>query len=331
MMEANANGPLRWGILSTARINDEILPAMREAADAQVVAVASRDADRGRRYADQHGIARSYGSYEDLLADRDIDCVYIPLPNTLHYEWARAALGAGKHVLCEKPLTPTRREADELFDYAASEGVVLMEAFMYRHHPKIKQLREIVAGGLLGEVQVIRSWFHFKTEDPVTDIRYDPQLAGGALRDVGCYCISISNYLAGGAPNRVKGAARVSNSGVDESFAGALTYDDNIVASFDCGIFTDLDIGLKVLGSEGHASVETPWYPHLEPLAIEVRSSDGITEIETPASNAYRLEIDNFCQAVRGNAAVEITREETLRTLETIELLNEDAAAISLS
>jgi predicted dehydrogenase len=330
-MESFEQRPLRWGILSTARINDEILPALREASDAQLVAVASRDAARAGEYAAQHSIARSYGSYEELLEDPEVQCVYIPLPNTLHLEWARAALGAGKHVLCEKPLTPTRREAEELFDYAASQGVVLMEAFMYRHHPKIKHLRDVVSGGQIGEVQLIRSWFHFKTDDPTSDIRYDPQLAGGALRDVGCYCVSLSNFLVGEAPRRVQGAARMVSSGVDESFAGTLTYENGIVATFDCGIFAPLDIGVQVLGSEGHAYVRTPWYPHLDPLSVEVTTIDGTTEIPTPDSNAYRLEIDNFCQAVRGEATVEITSEETLRTLETIELLIDDAAAVPLS
>src|SRR5262249_40021173 len=157
-----------------------------------------RDQARADAFAAENGIPTAYGSYEALLDDDSIECVYIALPNSLHGEWARAAIEAGKGVLCEKPLTPTAEEARSLFDLAEERGVVLMEAFMYRHHPKTRKLREICQGGEIGEPRVARMKFHFKATEPENDIRWDPELAGGALRDVGSYCVSMAAYLAGG-------------------------------------------------------------------------------------------------------------------------------------
>ncbi len=173
-MSGSPKTPLRWGILSTAAIVEELLPGFHASELTDLSAIASRDASRAREFADANGIPSSYGSYEELLADDGIDCVYIPLPNSLHREWTRAALESGKHVLCEKPLTPTSQEAAGLFDLAEQRGLVLMEAFMYRHHPKTKRLRELVAAGDIGEPRVARMWFHFQVEEPAVDIRYDP-------------------------------------------------------------------------------------------------------------------------------------------------------------
>jgi len=313
--------PLRWGILSTARITDELLPGFAALEAAELTAVASRDAERAAAFAEQNGIPRSHGSYEALIEDEAVDCLYVPLPNALHGEWTRAALQAGKHVLCEKPLAPTAEEARELFDLAEDRGLVLMEAFMYRHHPKTKALREVVAGGRIGEPRVVRMRFHFRVEDPATDIRYSAPLAGGALRDVGCYCVSMSGYLLGGAPTEVTATARMAESGVEETFAATMRFGDGTLAVFDCGMQSPLDIGVEVLGSEGRASVETPWYPHLEPASVEVDAGGRRESVATPGANPYQLEIENFCAAVRGEAEIEIGREETLRNLETIERL----------
>jgi predicted dehydrogenase len=317
---------LRWGILSTASINAEVLPAFAASDKAELVAVASRDPERAAGYAREHGIPESHGSYEALLEDGSIDCVYIPLPNALHGEWTRAALEAGRHVLCEKPLTPTADEARGLFELASERGLQLMEAFMYRHHPKTRRLRELVQGGALGEVEVVRSWFHFKTEDRAADIRYDADLAGGSLRDVGCYCISLSTYLYDRAPERVEGSARWADSGVDEAFAATMSFGDGSVAVFDCGMFSPLDVGVHVLGTDGHAIVPMPWYAHVEPLEIELLADGERSTVSTPGGNAYQLEIENFCDAVAGRAEAEIGPEETLRNLDVMERLARSCA-----
>ena len=316
---------LSWGIVSTADILGEMLPAFAESDAAELRAIASRDQSRAEAFAGEHGIPTASGSYRALLEDDSIECVYIPLPNSLHGEWARAAIEAGKHVLCEKPLTPTAEEAQSLFELAEERGVVLMEAFMFRHHPKTRKLREICRSGELGELRVVRSKFHFKTAEPATDIRYDPELAGGALRDVGCYCVSMATYLAGAAPDSVAATARMSESGIDEQFSASLGFGNELLAVFDCGMYGPLDVGVEVLGTEGRAVVSMPWYAHLEPLSIEVERGGETTIVPTPGPNAYRLEIDNVCAAARGEAAPEISAEETLRNLTTIERLLEVA------
>jgi len=192
---------------------------------------------------------------------------------------------------------------------------------MYRHHPKTKRLREIVQSGVLGDVEVIRSWFHFKTDEPASDIRYDPSLAGGSLRDVGCYCISLATYLHNRAPDRVEGTARWSSSGVDEAFAATMSFGEQSVAVFDCGMFSPLDVGVKVLGTNGNATVRSPWYAHMAPLEIELHIDGQTSTISTPGANAYQLEIDNFCDAITGRGAPEIQPDETLRNLEVMERL----------
>jgi predicted dehydrogenase len=318
-MSARAAEPLRWGILSTARIIEELLPGFAAAPDAELRAVASRDGGRARAYADANGLAVAYSSYDELLEDQAIDCVYIPLPNSLHGEWVEAALRVGKHVLCEKPLTATAAEAEALFELAAERDLVLMEAFMYRHHPKARKLRELVVDGEIGAPVAVRSRFHFKVDDPATDIRYRPDMAGGALRDVGCYCVSMANYLADAAPVEVGARARFAASGVDEVLAATLYYPSGALAVFDCGMRGPLDVGVEVLGERGRAIVAMPWYAHSEPLTLEVESDAGTRTIATAGDNAYQLEIENFCAAVRGERPPEITRAETVRNLETIE------------
>jgi predicted dehydrogenase len=320
-MGAATTRTLRWGILSPARIVQELLPAFREAARAEVTAVASRERDRAEAFAGAEGIPTAYGSYDELLSDPAIDCVYIPLPNGLHGEWTRAALQRGKHVLCEKPLTPSATEARDLFALAGDRDLRLMEAFMYRHHPKTKQLRELVRSGDLGDLRVLRMWFHFQVADPANDIRYMPQLAGGALRDVGCYCVSLANFILGEDPESVSAVARYADTGVDEVFAGSLKYRSGAVAQFDCGMASTLSTGVEALCSRGIARVASPWYAHQEPLSIELETDEGRRILPAPGDDVYQLEIENICAAVLGEGQPEISAEETLRNLTTIERL----------
>jgi len=313
--------------VSTARINDEVIPQIRQSPRAELVAVASRDEGRARDYATGHEIGRAYGSYDALLADEEIDCVYISVPNSEHAPVSSAALSAGKHVLCEKPLAVSRDEGEALFRHAHDCDRLLMEAFMYRHHDRTRLLGELVWGGGLGQVQVITSTFNFRVEDPAVDIRYRPELAGGALRDVGCYCVSLATHLAGTAPHRVEAAARVSSSGIDEVFAGLLAFGNGSMCLFDCGMSADLRIGVTIAGSDGVARVATPWLPHLAPARIELWRGPTRTVIETSTANPYLLEVENFCAAVAGERAPEISAAETLRNLG---VMDELAAAARL-
>jgi D-xylose 1-dehydrogenase (NADP+, D-xylono-1,5-lactone-forming) len=312
---------VRWGVLSTAAINELVLPGFARSGRADLQAVASRTSERAESYARENGIPCAHGSYEELLADPQVDCLYISLPNALHGEWTKRALEAGKHVLCEKPLTPSAQEAASLFALAEERGLVLMEAFMYRHHPQTLRAEELVREGAVGTPEIVRSWFHFTVEDPGSDIRYSDELAGGALRDVGCYCISFANHLLGGEPHDVAAVAHLSESGVDEWFAGSMLYTGGAVATFDCGMQAPLDIGLTVLGSEGSLHIPTPWYPHQPPMKLVLTRDGEIEDVPAEGEDSYFLEIENLTAAAAGDSEPRVRPAETLRNLETIERL----------
>lgn len=323
MPDAPSDGRLNWGILSTAKITGEVMPGLQRSARNVVLAVASRDKERAESFAETYRLAVAYGSYEEMLADPRIQCVYIPLPNSLHSHWTQAALEAGKNVLCEKPLTPTEDEARALYELAVRSGLVLAEAFMYRHHPKARKLRQLVASGALGQIRTIRCSFNFMVADPASDIRYDADLAGGSLLDVGSYCVSLATYLENDQPAQVSGTARYAPSGVPEQFYGTMTFSSGAVAIFDCAMNAPLSIRASVLGSAGEAVIEVPWYPHLPPPTIDVRYAGGRTEqIDASGENAYFLETEDFAAAVCGQKSLEVPPAETLRNLRTIERLS---------
>jgi D-xylose 1-dehydrogenase (NADP+, D-xylono-1,5-lactone-forming) len=329
---AATDGRLNWGMLSTARITSEVMPGLQRSRRNTVLAVASRDHTRAKSFADAYGLPVAYGSYEEMLADPRIQCVYISLPNGLHEQWTRTALEAGKNVLCEKPLTPTEDEARALYELAVRRGLVLAEAFMYRHHPKARKLRELVTSGALGQVRTIRCSFNFTVDDPATDIRYSAKLAGGSLLDVGSYCVSLASYLEDDQPAQVSGTARYAPSGVPEQFYGTMTFRSGAVALFDCAMNAQLSIRASVLGSAGEAVVEVPWYPHLPPPTIDVRYADGRTEqIDASGENAYFLETEDFAAVVCGQKPPEVLPAETLRNLRTLERLRKSAAEGSAS
>jgi xylose dehydrogenase (NAD/NADP) len=314
-------------MISTAAIGADVVPAFHASDGNELVAVASRDADRAKSFAHERGIPQWYVGYEALLADDELDAVYIALPNALHGEWTRAALDAGKHVLCEKPLTPTSSEAAELYGLASSRGLVLAEAFMYRHHPKTLKVRDLVRDGAIGELRTTRCSFSFQVADPANDIRYSKELAGGALRDVGCYCVSFSTFVADGEPEDVHGVAVHGEADVDEQFYGTLVFPGGKVAQFDCALNVPLDLGVTLVGSAGSIHVPMPWYAHLEPLSIYVHRGGQSSEVPTPGPNAYVLEIEDLAAAIRGDREQQITPEETLRNLRVIERLHESAGS----
>ena len=224
---------VRWGVLSTANIGRAAVnPAIQASRNGELVAVASRDGGRAREFAEKWGIPEHHGSYAALLVDEEIDAVYNPLPNSLHLEWTVRAAEAGKHVLCEKPLALDERECREMAAAARSNGVLLLEAFMYRFHPRTERVVDMVRDGAIGQLKAIRSAFTFRLRS-AENIRLDPDLGGGALMDVGCYCVNVSRPLAGGEPLAVQATARWANSGVDEQLMGTLLFDDDVMAHFD--------------------------------------------------------------------------------------------------
>ena len=244
--------------MSTARINSLFLTGARASADLEVVAVASRELASAERYAREQGIDRAHGSYEALLADPDIDVVYISLPNSLHVEWTVRALEAGKHVLCEKPLSRRAAQVGPAFDIAEREGMLLMEAFMYRHNPQTRRLVELIAAGAVGRVRLIRAAFSFVADDDA-NIRLRAALDGGALMDVGCYCVS-GTRLIGGEPQRVSAEQAVGGDGVDVAFAATMRFPDDVLAQFDAGLALATRDELEVVGDAGALFLDDPWH-----------------------------------------------------------------------
>ena len=314
-----------WGILSTARINRLVLAGAAQSDRADVIAVASRDAGRAEAYAREHGIERAYGSYHALLEDPDVEAVYVPLPNSLHVEWTLRALEAGKHVLCEKPFSRRPDEVERVFDVAESAGLVLSEGFMWRHNPQAAKIAELVAGGAIGRLRLVRVAMSFQLAavHGADDARFSPALDGGALMDVGCYCVNAIRLLAG-EPERAQGEQVVGESGVDVVFAATLSCADGVVAHFDCGFVLPRRGELEVIGEAGTLFVPDPF--HIAAPGIELRREDGVDHIAIAPANSYQLELENVGDAIRGEASLLLARDDAVGQARTIQSLYRSAA-----
>jgi D-xylose 1-dehydrogenase (NADP+, D-xylono-1,5-lactone-forming) len=311
--------PVRWGLLSTARINRAILEGAQQSERTQVVAVASRDQARADAYARERGLERAHGSYEALLEDDGIEVVYNSLPNSLHVEWSIRALEAGKHVLCEKPLDRRVDAVERAFDAADRAGRLLMEAFMYRHHPQTRKAAELVRDGAIGELRQLRSLFSFTLADEA-DVRMLPELDGGALMDLGCYCLSMQRLLAG-EPELVFGRQRVGGGGVDVAFVAVLHFPGDVFGEFHCAFDLPEGAGLEAAGSEGRLVVHDPVRcrdPH-----VEVNGE----RIDVEDVDRYFLQVENFSAAVRGEAEPLLGRDDALGQVRAIEALYRSAAS----
>jgi xylose dehydrogenase (NAD/NADP) len=311
---------MRLGLLSTARINDAILAGAAASDLVEVVAVGSRDGARADAYARERGIERAHGSYDALLGDEEVDAVYISLPNGLHHEWTMRSLAAGKHVLCEKPYSRHPAEVEEAYDLAEGTGLVVMEAFQYRHHPQTVRMKAMVGEGAIGRLRVLRSSFAFALQD-LSDIRARPELDGGALMDVGCYCISEARLLAG-EPERCVGDQVVGPTGVDMFFYGTLSFPNDVVGQFDCSFALPYFRRFEVVGEDATLVVRLGrrgW-------GLELRREDGVTPIETPTADAYRLELENLAAAASGEAEPRLGRADALGQAKTIAALYRSAA-----
>jgi D-xylose 1-dehydrogenase (NADP+, D-xylono-1,5-lactone-forming) len=309
--------PVRWGILSTANINRLVIPPTQASDQAELIAVASRDQARADEYAREWEIDRAYGSYEALLEDPDVEVVYISLPNSMHIEWSIRSLEAEKHVLCEKPLDRRPEEVERAFDAADQAERLLMEAFMYRHNPQTHQLVELVRGGAIGELRVIRSAFSFPVYDP-ENIRLRPELDGGSLLDVGCYCVSGSRLLAG-EPLHVYGETVVGPTGTDWVFAGTMRFQDDVISLFDCGTSLPLRDELEAIGTEGSLYLDDPW--HCRKPVIELRRGGEVESLELDPADSYLLQLENFSDAIRGKTAPLLGREDAVAQAQALDAL----------
>jgi predicted dehydrogenase len=306
---------IRWGLMGTSRINEKLLRGARLTDSAEVVAVGSRSAATAEDFAAANGIPRTHASYEALLADPEIDAIYIPLPNALHHPWAMRAIAAGKHVLCEKPYTRHPEEVDQAWDAAEAAGVVLMEGFMWRHTPQAARLVELA--GQMGDLVHVRSTFSFRLEDD-SDIRLDAELEGGSLMDVGCYCVSGSRLIAGEEPDLVFGQQLTNPDGVDRRFTGYLHFPSGLVATLHSG-FDSFNESLEVTGRSGTIFLPDPWHSLRGVLVV-----DGEEQVVEPL-NPYMCELDDMAAAIRGQKAPRLGRDDAMGQARTIEALYRSA------
>ncbi len=318
VLSRTMSGVVRFGILSTAHINRLVIPGAHASDKVELIAVASREQRRAEAYAREWEIERAYGSYDALLEDPAIDAVYISLPNTLHCEWSIRALDAGKHVLCEKPLSRHPEQVEEAFDAAERAGLLLSEAFMYRHNPQTNRLVELVRGGAIGELRLVRSSFSYSLYD-MENIRLRTDVEGGSLMDVGCYCVSGSRLLAG-EPQDVLGRAYTGPTGTDWVFAGSMGFPDDVVAQFDCGTSLPERDELEAVGTEGSLYLDDPW--HCRVPVIELRRDNEVERIELDLADSYRLELENLCDAIRGQAPLLLGREDAVGQARALEALH---------
>ena len=317
---------LRWGVLSTAKIaREKVIPGMMRADRCRVVAIASRDVARGSVVAGELGIPTLHDSYEGLLADQDVDAVYIPLPNHLHAEWAIAAAQAGKHVLCEKPLAMTAEDAQRMVDAARAAGVLLQEAFMYRIHPSWVAVRELVASGRIGRLTAVQSWFSYFNDDPA-NIRNIREFGGGALFDIGCYSVNLSRMLFDAEPTDVRASSVVDEtSGVDVLTAGILAFADG-VATFTCSTRVEADQRVDIYGTTGRISIGIPFnIPPDRPTHVFVTAGGEppvapATETLTfETADPYAVEAGAFAAAVLDGVPLPVEPEDAVANLRVIE------------
>ena len=308
---------VRWGVLSTARINRKVLAGAREADGVEVVAVGSRDRARGEAFAAEHGIGRVHGSYEELLADPEVEAVYIPLPNSLHVPWSVRALEAGKHVLCEKPLSRRAADAEAAFDAAERAGRLLVEGFMWRYHPQTDALVRVARE--IGPLRVVRAAFGFPLGADPTNVRLQRELEGGALMDVGCYCVSALRLLCG-EPERVGAEAVAGGDGVDGRFAGVLRFGGGVLGSFDCGFDVPPRAVLEVVGEGGTLVSTDPWHG-VAPRLTLTRPGGEAEDVPVAAADPYRLELEDLSAAIRGGPAPRLGREDAIGQALAIEAL----------
>jgi D-xylose 1-dehydrogenase (NADP+, D-xylono-1,5-lactone-forming) len=313
---------MRLGLLSTARINELLVAGARQTADIDVVAIGSRDPSRAQAQAEKLGVPRVHESYDAVLADPDVDAVYIALPNSLHVEWSVRALETGRHVLCEKPLSRHPEDVERAFDAAERNGLVLAEAFMWRHHPQALRLLELLSR--IGDLRLIRAAFSFLLDRP-GDVRLSAALDGGALMDVGCYCVSAARLIAG-EPRSLDAQQVRGGDGVDVRLTGEMRFAGDVLATIDCGLDMAARDELEVTGTEGVLWLDDPW--HSREALIELRHPDGgVERIQAEALDPYACELEDFAAAVADRQAHRFGRDDAVAQAATIAALYASAQA----
>jgi predicted dehydrogenase len=310
---------LRWGILGCARITRRgLIPGIRTSNSGRLVALASREPEVARGWATEFGVPRSYGTYEELIADPGVDAIYLPLPNELHRPWVFAAAEAGKHILCEKPLALDAAEARAMAAHCEARGVVLMEAFMWRHQPRTTTIRTLVAEGVIGDLRLVRSSFSFPIEPG--DWRLDPSRGGGALWDVGCYGVSTARLFAGSEPEAVRSLARFGPTGVDLSLTAELLFPGGVLGLVDCSFEQLFRCAYELVGTSGRIEVPDAYLPPQRPLA-RLHTKEGEREIQFDGRDQYGAMVDAFAEAVLSARGLIAPSEDGVSQMEVLDAI----------
>lgn len=316
----------RWGILGTGGIARKVAAGVKPSPEYQLAAVASREAEKAQAFAKEFGspATKAYGSYDELLQDPAVEAVYISFPNSLHHEWTIRCAQAKKHVLCEKPLAVTPAQAQEMIAACRENGVLLMEAFMYRCHPAARIIQETAHSGVIGELRYIRSSFCFGMTD-LKNVRLSAPLHGGVLMDVGCYCVNFSRYIAGQEPVEVSAVAEFGpESKVDEVFTGTLRFANNIHAQFHVSFRGSGYRSTEVMGTKGFLRIENPWFAGANE-ALEVVAGKDSKKIPFPEGDRYRLQLESFGRAIHGQGTLPLDPLDGLNNTIAIDALLQSA------
>lgn len=314
---------LRWGILGCASIAKwSVIPGIRLSEHNEVKAIASRSIETAQATAAELQIPIAYGSYEEMLADPDLDVIYIPLPNHLHKEWSIKAARSGKHVLCEKPIALNSVEAAEMARVAKEENIIMAEAFMYRYHPRYKLIKQMIADGEIGEVRHIRGGFTFNNGASTDNVRYVKEWGGGSLYDVGCYPISAARYILEREPiaTTVQAMFSEKHGGVDMMASGLLEFSDDVALVFDCGMWAAPRSPLEIIGTDGIIELPNAFLSHTEEGSyFYVRKGDEVQEIKTPYYNSYALQADAMARTIRGEVVQQFPLEDAVANMKVLE------------
>jgi len=332
---------LRWGIMGTGNIANQFAADLTGAERSQLVAVGSRRSHTAAAFAQRYQIARAQGvhaSYESLLADEQVDAIYLTLPNSLHHAWTLKALEAGKHVLCEKPIAANAAQTQEMFDLAHRKRLLLMEAFMYRSHPLTAAV--LAALPRIGRLKLIRTSFCFRVNTIQGNARFDPSLAGGALMDIGCYCVNFSRFIAGSEPNSVHCRGHLHETGVDDYAAGSIHFANDVHATFTCGLTVQANNSAYLCGEDGYIEIPVPWKPPAAratfTLAHTARPKmdgpragerDGPQTFEVEAGKPlYAMEADDFAAAVLDDRPLPVSAADSLANMRVLDELRRQVA-----
>jgi predicted dehydrogenase len=322
---------LRWGILGTGNIARQFATGLAASHHGTAVAVGSRSADSAAKFAANFQIGRHYGDYQSLIDDAEVDVVYNGLPNHLHADWTIAALRAGKHVLCEKPIAMDAHEAERMFDEARRANRMLMEAFMYRSQPLTAAVVEAVKSGVIGKLRLVRTSFCFRARKTEGNVRFVREMGGGSLMDIGCYCINFARFFAGCEPTAIHAAAHFYSSGVDDAATGMLVFPDGLLSSFTCATTIQADNTAYLCGDEGYIEIPIPWKPpkrsefiiaHGQPPRMDQTSAATppreVRTVECPGE-LYGIEADDFAECILDGRSPRISAEDSLGNMRVLD------------